>query len=251
MKYERKKRKAATKALDKIRNSLNIVENPKPKFKYGWLEHDQDYEDDFITTYSHPIPHDNDDSSLASTQPSPEDTDATDSATSDSSNVDLVWDTSPIQYSLQASEDTLPNQVHNRPLQPLMSTSKELPPSFPRTRNRIDASTRPPLTRRHAFRSPRYDQAFLKTPTEDATPYRMTYYYPSTSRGAPRKRVHKPSSPSHVRLNEVNDLSLLPHLDQQPLRRSSRIPRPRFLYTEEKSQEEEEEEEDRRTPRKR
>ena len=141
VKYGRKKRKAATKALDKIRNSLNIVENPKPKFKYGWLEHDQDYEDDFITTYSHPIPHDNDDSSLASTQPSPEDTDATDSATSDSSNVDLVWDTSPIQYSLQASEDTLPNQVHNRPLQPLMSTSKELPPSFPQTRDRIDPST--------------------------------------------------------------------------------------------------------------
>ena len=222
------KRKAAVEARQKIRSSLYSIRQNKVKFKHGWVEadqHDLDYTPPYslLTFEEDPVDTSCDPTSISSRYTNS----SIDSSDKESSNDDLIWDDAPDQVSLQSSIviTPTPTATSTPPQQGLPAT---LPPPF--LRDRIPAFTRPPLTRQHAFRRPRSDQAFQQSPTDNLLP----------TPNAPTKksRIPKPTNPNQVVLNLVNDISdipydhLIPPNPMEPVRRSSRsLRRPDYYGT--------------------
>ena len=134
-----------------------------------------------------------------------------------SSDEDLAWDPSPEQISLQSPPPTYDPQS-STPID--LKTIVTLPPPFSRTR--IQAFTRPPLSRQPAFRKQHPNHAFIHS--QDTSPRPSTSQLPK----APKKpRVPTPLSPSLVDTAQVTDISLLPKpltpVPSTPYRRSSRL----------------------------
>lgn len=199
----------------------------RPKHRFGWKEEDQEYED-LIPLYPFPDldPDTTDTYSTSSTETvSPDNVDES-SDIAGTSEEELDWDTSPCQIALSSTFQ--PNHDAPPP-RPLMSTPVQPPPLYAerlqkKSRQRINATTRPHLSRQHAFRSPRHNQAFISTPP--LVP-RLPFQTIPEVRAPPsfRTRVFTPTSPTQVRMNHVNDLSALP-VPQEATRRSSRnVPR--------------------------
>ena len=163
----RPRRKAADNARKKIQAAVNVVTKPKPLFKHGWLENDQNFEDDIVFQ---PIWHHSSSSDLESdlsctneSLSTLTDNGSEDSSTSPTSEDDLLWDTTPDQYLLTSNRPNLPDAWSSTPF-----TTKHgppvIPPAFPR--NRTNAFSQPSLVRNNAFRLPPHNQAFYSTPEE-------------------------------------------------------------------------------------
>ena len=129
---------------------------------------------------------------------------------------------SPHQYELQGSEDPLAEVQTKAPLPSLMSIPTSPPPDFanrvstPLHRKRINAVSQFPLQRSYAFRSPRCNAAFIKTPSPPPATVQPTLV------ASRKSRIPKPSTPSQVRTDVVTDLTDLPVPNLIPLRRSAR-----------------------------
>ena len=168
------------KAAMKSHNILTIADKPKKKLtcKPGWLPEDQLYEEVvYITQHGHV--HEDPESSESSCA----DTE-TEGPTSNS-DVELLWDSSPEQYSLTPSPPT-----HDVNLTP------ESPNSAPtRKTTRRNAISERALVRTNAFRNPPDE-----VPVSEVIP---TMHFR-------RSRIPTPTTPSNMDLNQVADISLLP-----------------------------------------
>ena len=215
--------KAAQKATERIRHSVAAVQDKKTRFKYGWVEEDQMYDDYFevqqvqFSPYEEEDPqHDSDDSrepcqdTTSSNSPQNDDQE---SSTGTTSEEDLLWDSSPSQFRfMDVQPRSLPDPWTPQPFLP--TSTPCLPPAFPR--ERIPAFTQPPLSRSNAFRQSCQNDAFLTTPTP-----------PTVS---PRSRIPVPTHPSQVNLAGVNDVSMvLPPGPPRPRHSSRPSRRPNFL----------------------
>ena len=213
----RKPRKAAIKARKKFQDIMSVypkIHLPKPpKFKHGWTEQDQD---DLLEVPLYPhLYNDNlEDSNIVSESDIPTSSNSStletvhgliDSTDADTSEEELAWDNSPEQFTLQKIPTTI---VTPSP------TAAALPPPF--TRTRIPAFSQRPLARQPAFR-----HKSRRNPDPD-TPQSCSRI---DAPAAPVKasRIPKPTSPSQLVMNQVNDISLLVPVPTFNTRRSSRL----------------------------
>ena len=196
-KHERRSKQVA---LKKIRENVNAINLKKSIFKHGWKESDQDFEDVYHYTLVNNAMEPEDVLSINSTSSSsstivPPDSPATIDTNSSSSENEMMWDSTPDQYALTRYPPKPPDAWSSTPF---TTSSVIIPPAFPRERN--NAFSQPALTRSHAFRLPKNNQAFSTTPAS---------------------RIPLPISPSSVNLSQVNDMSNILPLSTSPLRRRS------------------------------
>ena len=218
----KQKRNAAVSARNKIKATVYSVKPTYRKTKPGWLEEDQIDDWDVVSPFLLPEPAVDETSSSSNTSvtnSSHEDIAPNNSDSVSSEEDNYIWDMSPSQYSLHGANSVLP---HKDQPPPLMSLHVDLPlhipsgSSTPASRERIHGMSSNPLQRRNAFRSPRVNEAFSRSPSPSSM-------VSSNVILAPRKsRLPLPTSPSQVNLHEVNDLSSLPDTYHAPLRRSTR-----------------------------
>ena len=186
----------------------------KPLFRHGWSETDQETECLLSFTFEHTEDYH---PFIDTTSPSRSELEVTSSE--NSSEDDLMWDTTPEQYALSTTHE--PQAWSSTPFAP---EPARIPPPFPR--DRATAFTQPPLTRRNAFRLPAHNQAFNN---------------PTTPRPS---RLPLPTSPTSVQTTEVNLLTNVLPLKAPPLRRSRRLARaPTIQPVREERQEEDEDRE--------
>ena len=180
-------------------------------FRHGWDESDQilDYAYAFPLELTDPHSHEPSQEIALSTGPHSEV-----SSSDNSSEEDLMWDTTPHQYMLTRPHE--PEAWSSTPFAPEPAT---IPPPFPR--ERVTAFSQPPVTRSNAFRLPTHNQAF------------------NVTRSSRPSKLPVPVSPAAVETTQVN---LLTHVLPVPqLRRSNRLARPRLQAEREDSEGEEEE----------
>ena len=211
-----RRRSAAIKAEQRMKNMVTLVKERNTKKKHGWEYADQIEEellffrstnaDDYI------IP---EDVSL-STNPTTdtEDTLEDSSAVSDNDDNNMVWDTSPEQYTLQASRTYVNSSYAPNPRS---STPRETPSRRPRA----FATSHKPVQRSHAFKTHSPNQAFIATPTTEVLNNPSHALRPNHMTSG-TSRIPKPTSPGQVNLQAVNDISLAaPQVPFSP-RRSTR-----------------------------
>ena len=217
--HSRPTRKAATEAKKKINASVKAVIKTKKKFKYGWSEYDNSTDWDTIERSNIPDSVQDTTESFSSTTPSQPPTPSQEEISSDNSDEDLAWDTSPEQYMLMP--ESPPPDPTTFASTPKMDPTVQNPRI--QQRNRVYAMSTPSLSRSPAFRIPKqHDQAFLATPFTKSRPV----YTP-----AKPSRIPKPFSPTQVDTQQVTDLSNLPNPLTQNPRRSARIsslPQPNY-----------------------
>ena len=180
--------------------NVNAIKLKKSIFKHGWKESDQDFEDIYHHTLVENAMESEDILSINSTSSSgstivPPDSPATIDTNSSSSENEMMWDSTPDQYALTRYPPKPPDAWSSTPF---TTSSVIIPPAFPRERN--NAFSQPALTRSHAFRLPKNNQAFSTTPAS---------------------RIPLPISSSSVNLSQVNDMSKILPLSTSPLRRRS------------------------------
>ena len=214
-------RKAAAIAKNNLKKMVHTVLTKKTLFRHGWEQDDQDFSIDVAPSivFSHNIHQEEptSDSTSPTITPTPSPKQSVDSSTHiTSEEEEMTWDTSPEQYCL-----TTKNSVDAWTPPPFVpqQISATIPQAFPR--ERLDAFSHQPLTRRNAFRRP---------------PSALPFHSPQpSSRPVSSSRIPVPISPSQVDPTMVSDLShVLPNLGMPPNapRRSSCIrTQPNYLGT--------------------
>ena len=183
----------------------SCITNPRDsaKYKHGWNPEDQ-YTDSDFSTYIYDLSH--------SPYEDPEDPTSDNTSTTSyssptpnvtpTSNLDLIdsdselqWDQSPEQYELVS--DTLDVESLDTEFNDDPEVFQDVQPSlpFPKERSRRNATSLLPLSRSDAFRVPRRNQQNVQMNVND-----------SHSR---QSRIPLPTSPSHVELQNVADISIV------------------------------------------
>ena len=224
-------RQAAVRANEKIRQSIRTIQLPRSKSKHGWNYEDQPQEEDIYITYLETTYEETEVSSTTSStsngESSPE---VPENVVSSDEDPQLLWDTSPDQYTL-----TFTNSAYGFPLSSTPYTHPMHVPPFIPARRRAYATSGPSIKRSQAFKTSQQDHAFISAsnnltgqviPQEDEPDNNINTVRSHLS------RIPKPISPTQVQLDKVNDVSALQYpvpdsaahsTSRTPLRRSSRI----------------------------